>query len=79
MAFITFKDQKAAKKALKLNGTSVQGIDLEIEEYKVNTPKSKSTVFVQNLRSGKLFMNFNIFEFIMKNYTTYVRYSKFNC
>lgn len=79
MAFITFKDQKAAKKALKLNGTSVQGIDLEIEEYKVNTPKSKSTVFVQNLRSGKLFMNYNIFEFIMKNYTTYVRYSKFNC
>ncbi|XP_011194874.2 DNA-binding protein modulo [Zeugodacus cucurbitae] len=52
LAFITFKDQKAAKKALKLNGTSAQGIDLEIEEYKVITPKNKSSIFIQNLKQG---------------------------
>ncbi|XP_018798821.1 PREDICTED: DNA-binding protein modulo [Bactrocera latifrons] len=52
LAFVTFKDQKAAKKALKLNGTSAQGIDLEIEEYKVIIPKNKSTVFIQNIKPG---------------------------
>ncbi|XP_011204475.2 DNA-binding protein modulo [Bactrocera dorsalis] len=52
LAFVTFKDEKAAKKALKLNGTSAQDIDLEIEEYKVITPKYKTTVFIQNIRPG---------------------------
>ncbi|XP_017467424.1 PREDICTED: DNA-binding protein modulo [Rhagoletis zephyria] len=52
LAFITFKDEKGAKKALKLNGSSSQGLDLEIEEYKVITPKHKTTVFIQNVKPG---------------------------
>lgn len=69
LAFVTFKDQKSAKKALKLNGTSAQGIDLEIEEYKVITPKYKTTVFVQNVRAGKV--TSYLFNFL-ENYYIYL-------
>ncbi|XP_054725439.1 DNA-binding protein modulo [Anastrepha obliqua] len=52
LAFITFANQKGAKKALQLNGTSANGLDIEIQEYKVITPRSKSTVFIQNVKPG---------------------------
>ncbi|XP_053945627.1 DNA-binding protein modulo [Anastrepha ludens] len=52
LAFITFANQKGAKKALQLNGTSANGLDIEIEEFKVITPRNKSTVFIQNVKPG---------------------------
>ncbi|XP_067616488.1 DNA-binding protein modulo [Eurosta solidaginis] len=50
LAFVTYKDPKCAKKALKLTGTTTEDLELEVEEYKVITPKSRLAIFIQNIK-----------------------------
>ncbi|XP_065372473.1 DNA-binding protein modulo [Calliphora vicina] len=47
LAFITYKTEQAAQKALKLNGKTEQGIELESELY--NPFNKKTAIYISNL------------------------------
>lgn len=47
LAFITFKTEDAVEKAFKLNGETVQDVELEIEHY--NAEKKKTSIYIANV------------------------------
>ncbi|XP_011295007.1 DNA-binding protein modulo isoform X2 [Musca domestica] len=47
LAFITFKDETAVKKAFKLNGKQIKEISIDMEAY--NPDKPKTSIFVSNV------------------------------
>lgn len=52
LAFITFKTEEAVENAFKLNGQTLQDIELVIETY--NPEKNKTSIYVSNLHKGKI-------------------------
>lgn len=55
LAFITFKDETAVKKAFKLNGKQIKEISIDMEAY--NPDKPKTSIFVSNVAKGMIFKN----------------------
>ena len=51
LAFIVFKNEQAVEEALKLNGKTEEGIELDVEKYDRN--KKKTAIHVSNIPAGR--------------------------